>query len=82
MKQELKPCPECGGEIALYSCCRIDVNYNYNCFAKCQKCKKEYPMPEVELKTYGTRIYSASVRKAERLWNLRATINAKGLFGL
>ncbi len=73
MKQELRLCPKCGGEIVLYSCCRIDVNYN--CFAKCQKCKKEYPMPEAELKTYGARIYSASIRKAERLWNLRSTIN-------
>lgn len=69
MQLELRPCPKCGGEIKLYSCCSIDVDYN--CFAKCQKCKTEYPMPEAKLKTYGARIYPASIRKAERLWNSR-----------
>lgn len=63
--------PKVRREIILYSCCQIGINYN--CFAKCQNCKAEYPMPEAELKTYdGAKIYSASIRKAERLWNERA----------
>jgi hypothetical protein len=67
---ELKPCPKCNGKIVLYSRCCIDADYN--CFAKCEACGKEYPMPEARLASYGARIYPASIKKAERCWNRRA----------
>ncbi len=66
----LEPCPKCKGEITLYSC--VSMKANFNCFALCQKCKTEYPMPEAKLKAHGARIYPASIKKAERLWNERA----------
>lgn len=66
----LEPCPKCGGEIDLYSCACWDKAYN--CFALCLTCGVKYPMPEAELKSHGTRIYPASIKKAERLWNERA----------
>ncbi len=50
---ELKPCPSCGGSIKLYSSCNPDIPYS--AFARCQKCKKEYPLPNVKLK-HGNQI--------------------------
>lgn len=71
MKHEtLENCPSCGGRIILYSCCRIEVPYN--CFARCEECRTEYPMPEAWLVTYGVRIYPSSIKKAERCWNRKA----------
>lgn len=66
----LEPCPKCKGEIDLYSCTSLDKPYN--CFARCKKCKTEYPMPEAKLKAHGARIHPSSIKKAERLWNERA----------
>ena len=66
----LEPCPKCKGEIDLYS--RAAWDKDYNCFARCKKCRAEYPMPEARLKVHGARIYPASIKKAERLWNERA----------
>lgn len=67
---ELKPCPECGGEIKLYSC----SNKPYSATAKCQKCRKEYPLPTVKLKVWKSnpiRISKSMIRDAERAWNRR-----------
>ena len=68
---KLENCPECSGEITLYSRCLVDTDYN--CFARCGKCGKEYPMPEAWLATRGVKIYPASIKKAERCWNRRAS---------
>jgi hypothetical protein len=67
---ELKPCPECGGNITLYSHCSFKDDYN--CFARCSNCKREFPMPEAWLASHGTRIYPASIKRAHRCWNRRA----------
>ena len=72
MKFELENCPSCGGDIQLYSRTRME-DIGYNCFARCQKCKTEYPMPEAWLVANGVRIYPSSAKKAERCWNRRAT---------
>ena len=66
----LEPCPKCKGEITLYS--YLSLKSSYNCYALCQKCKAVYRMPEAKLKSHGARIYPASIKKAERLWNERA----------
>lgn len=58
--EELELCPDCGGEIVLYS---SSMTAGYNCFARCKKCNKETPMPEAELKTHGATIYPSSIKK-------------------
>jgi uncharacterized protein with PIN domain len=68
--EALEPCPECEGKITLYSHC--SMTDNYNSFARCGNCKKEFPMPEAWLKSHGVHIYPASIKKAERCWNRRA----------
>jgi len=68
--ETLENCPCCGGNIVLYSRCRMDTDHN--CFARCDSCKNEYPMPEAKLATYGVRIYPSSIKKAERCWNRKA----------
>lgn len=69
MLEDLRPCPECGGKIKLYSSVNPE-HPEYNCFAKCQSCKKEYPMPKARLKTYqAIKIYPQSIKKAIRIWN-------------
>lgn len=70
--RELKPCPSCGGSIKLYSSCNLDRPYF--AFARCQKCKKEYPLPNVKLKTWKSnpiRISKVMIRQAENEWNRR-----------
>ncbi len=69
---ELKPCPECGGQIKLYSVCK--PNIPYSACAKCQnkKCRKEYPLPNVKLKTWKSnpiRISKTMIKQAEKEWN-------------
>lgn len=67
---KLKPCPKCGGEIKLYS--DLDPNDPYVAFAKCTKCKKEYPLPTVKLKTWKSnpaRISAEMIHDAEKAWN-------------
>lgn len=66
----LNPCPRCAGEIKLYSRTRMDADHN--CFARCEKCGAEYPMPEAQLVANGVRIYPSSIKKAERCWNRRS----------
>lgn len=66
---KLNSCTKCGGKIKLYICNGKDT---YNCFARCENCKTEYPMPEAHLVVKGTRIYMSSIKKAERCWNKRA----------
>ena len=70
MNNNLEPCPKCGGEIILHS--NVSLHDNYNCYARCQKCKTEFPMPGANLRGRGVRIYPSSIKKAERLWNERA----------
>lgn len=68
MLEDLRPCPKCGGKIRLYS--RTNQEVTYNCFARCQLCKEEYPLPEARLKVYnGVHIYPQSIKKAIRIWN-------------
>lgn len=72
MNIELKLCPACGGQIKLYSTC--NPNVPYSAYAKCQnqKCKKEYPLPNVKLKTWRSnpiRISKSMIRQAEKEWN-------------
>lgn len=69
---ELKPCPKCKGEIALYYVC--NPNVLYVAMAKCKDCKQEYPLPEVKLRVWKSnplRISQKMVRDAERAWNRR-----------
>ena len=68
--EALENCPSCGGRIILYSRCRIGADHN--CFARCERCRTEYPMPEAWLATNGARIYPSSAKKAERCWNSKA----------
>lgn len=73
-KAILKPCSECGGNIKLYSVCNSNIPYHAK--ARCMgECKKEYPLPEVKLKTWksnSVRISKSMVRDAEKAWNRRA----------
>lgn len=67
---ELKPCPSCGGKITLYSVCNPKIPYS--AMARCEKCRKEYPLPKVKLKTWKSnpmRISESMVKDAEREWN-------------
>lgn len=67
---ELKPCPSCDGKIILYSVCNPQIPYS--AMARCEKCKKEYPLPKVKLKTWKSnpiRISKSMVKDAEREWN-------------
>lgn len=66
---KLKPCPKCGGEVKLYSVCKMDINYN--CFAKCQKCKEKYILPYIDFKLSGVTIHKDSIKEAEKAWNNR-----------
>ena len=67
MKSKLKPCPKCGGEIKLYSVCKMDINYN--CFARCHECKAEYILPDIKFELSGVKINKKSIREAEIAWN-------------
>ena len=72
-KIKLKPCPKCRGEIKLYS--DMDPNDPYFAFARCAKCRKEYPLPNVKLKTWKSnpiRILAKMIHDAEEAWNNRA----------
>lgn len=64
----LKPCPKCKGKIKLYS------RFAVGAVAVCQSCKKEFVVCNVEqLKLYkGTRIRKSTIRKVEKMWNMRA----------
>lgn len=67
---ELKPCPNCQEKIILYSV--QDPQVPYSAYAKCKKCKREYPLPKVKLKTWKSnplRISQAMIRQAEKEWN-------------
>lgn len=67
---KMRPCIQCGGEIVLYSVCNPEVPYS--AMAKCKKCKKEYPLPTVKLKTWKSnpcRISKTMVKNAEKAWN-------------
>lgn len=69
---ELKPCPECGGEVELYSSC--NPNRPYSAFARCMVCKREYPLPTVKLKVWKSnpiRISKSMIHDAEIAWNRR-----------
>lgn len=69
----LKPCPECGGKIKLYS--NMNPNNQFFSFARCTSCKKEYPLPTVKLRTWKSnpiRISKRMIREAEEAWNRRA----------
>lgn len=70
MFEKIKPCPECGGNVELYSVCNPEIPYS--AFARCQKCKKEYPLPKVKLKTWKSnpiRISKTMISQAEKEWN-------------
>lgn len=67
---KLKPCPKCGGNIELYSV--FNPGISYSAFARCQKCKNEYPLPKVKLKTWKSnpiRISKIMISQAEKEWN-------------
>lgn len=69
-KTGLKCCPECGGAIELYSVLRLNVPYV--ALAQCNECDREYPLPNVKLKTWKsdpTRISKKMIRQAEKEWN-------------
>lgn len=70
---ELLPCPNCNGEIKLYSRCGVGA------VAECQNCKEEFVVCGMEeLKIYnGCRIRSSTVRKIEKMWNKQATRTPK-----
>lgn len=73
MMAEVLPCPNCNGEIKLYSRCGVGA------VAECQKCKEEFFVCGMEeLKIYkGCRIRSSTVRKIEKMWNKQATRTPK-----
>lgn len=74
----LNPCPRCDGEVKLYS--HVSLQDNYNCFAKCMRCKAEFPMPEVWLKPLrggSVKIHPMSIKKAMRCWNRRTEVKIK-----
>lgn len=62
---ELKPCPDCNGEIEIY------VNVMRGAFAVCQKCKKEVGICGMDrIPVYhGVRIRKSTVAKIKRMWN-------------
>ena len=63
---ELKPCPNCDGEILLYS-----NGPKRGVYAKCKACGSEYPIP-VKIKTWKSnpiRISDITIRKAKEQWN-------------
>lgn len=66
---KLKKCL-CGGDVKLYSVC--NPNLPYSAMARCTLCKKEYPLPNVKLRTWKsnpTRISRTMVKDAEKEWN-------------
>ena len=64
---KVKPCPKCGSEIKLHIVYNIDIDYN--CFARCQKCKEKYILPYINLKLSGVVIHKDSIKKIKKTWN-------------
>ena len=66
---ELKPCPNCKGQVTLY------VNIERGVFARCKQCKSEFEVCTMaEAPTYGgTKIRKSTVQKIIKKWNRRAT---------
>ncbi len=65
---KLKPCPDCNGEIKIYT------NISRGAFSKCQKCKKEVDicgMDKIPLYR-GVRIRKSTIAKIKRMWNRMA----------
>jgi len=48
--KSIKPCPECGGKIDLMCGAAREPQI----YARCEKCKREYDLPNVKLKTWKT----------------------------
>lgn len=65
---ELKPCPECKGEITIYT------NVARGAFAVCQECKREFDICGTDqIPTYnGCRFRKSTADKIRRMWNRRA----------
>ncbi len=68
-ESKLKKC-SCGGEVKLYSVCNPE--FPYSAMARCMLCKKEYPLPNVKMKTWKSnpiRISKSMIKDAEKEWN-------------
>lgn len=71
--EELKPCPKCGGEIVTM-CGLLRTPPIY---AMCKKCKAEFDLPNVKLKTWKSnpiRISKTTIRQAAEWWNKIAEV--------
>lgn len=64
----LKPCPDCNGEIKIY------LNLNRGAFSECQKCKKEVDICGWDkIPVYhGIKVRKSTADKIRRMWNKRA----------
>ena len=63
--EELAPCPECQGEISLYT------NIEKGVFARCKRCKSEFDVCDMaQVPLYrGVKIRKSTIRKIKKLWN-------------
>lgn len=63
---ELRKCPTCGGDIRLmFGLMRVP-----QCYAECKKCKREYSLPTVKVKTLKNLSISKTTKAvAKKAWN-------------
>lgn len=71
---ELKPCPDCNGEVKIYA------NIMRGAYAVCLSCKKEFDicgMDKIPL-YQGCKFRKATADKIRRMWNKMTHNNEKG----